>query len=147
MAALGITPAAWEAADRGWTERIEHDVVVATMYGQLFSQVGACRSRPPAERAARYRPGMPQDPVAMARAVQAIMAQAGAWLTRTRATSPRAASASRRRTCPWSPPPRPRTRYRRHPPTGGAAAEAERVQPAGADPDTPRPASLPTTRG
>ena len=24
----------------GWTERIEDDVVIATMYGQLFSQVG-----------------------------------------------------------------------------------------------------------
>ena len=34
------TPAAWEAAVEGWTERITDDVVVATMYGQLFSQVG-----------------------------------------------------------------------------------------------------------
>ncbi len=39
-AALGVTPAAWEAAIEGWTERIKDDVVIATMYGQLFAQVG-----------------------------------------------------------------------------------------------------------
>ncbi len=38
-AALGLTPAAWEAAIEGWTERIKGDVVIATMYGQLFAQV------------------------------------------------------------------------------------------------------------
>jgi hypothetical protein len=38
--ALGHTPEDWQAAMAGWTERIEDDVVVATMYGQLFSQVG-----------------------------------------------------------------------------------------------------------
>ena len=40
-AAIGVTPADWEAAIEGWTERIKDDVVIATMYGQLFSQVGA----------------------------------------------------------------------------------------------------------
>jgi len=40
MAALGHAPATWQAAVDGWVERITHDVVVATMYGQLFSQVG-----------------------------------------------------------------------------------------------------------
>jgi hypothetical protein len=39
-AALGHTPEDWDAAMAGWTERIEDDVVIATMYGQLFSQVG-----------------------------------------------------------------------------------------------------------
>ena len=39
-AAIGVTPADWEAAIEGWTERIKDDVVVATMYGQLFAQVG-----------------------------------------------------------------------------------------------------------
>jgi hypothetical protein len=39
-AALGHTPDDWKAAMEGWTERITHDVVIATMYGQLFSQVG-----------------------------------------------------------------------------------------------------------
>lgn len=39
-AALGHTPEDWKAAMAGWTERIENDVVIATMYGQLFSQVG-----------------------------------------------------------------------------------------------------------
>jgi hypothetical protein len=39
-AALGHTPEDWKAAMAGWTERIEDDVVIATMYGQLFSQVG-----------------------------------------------------------------------------------------------------------
>ena len=38
--ALGHTPEDWKAAMAGWTERIEDDVVIATMYGQLFSQVG-----------------------------------------------------------------------------------------------------------
>jgi hypothetical protein len=38
-AAIGVTPADWEAAMEGWTERIKDDVVIATMYGQLFSQV------------------------------------------------------------------------------------------------------------
>jgi hypothetical protein len=37
--ALGVTPADWEAAIEGWTERIKDDVVIATMYGQLFAQV------------------------------------------------------------------------------------------------------------
>lgn len=37
-AALGHTPEDWKAAMDGWTERITHDVVIATMYGQLFSQ-------------------------------------------------------------------------------------------------------------
>jgi hypothetical protein len=40
MAALGHPPEAWLAAVDGWTERLTHDVVLATMYGQLFSQVG-----------------------------------------------------------------------------------------------------------
>ena len=40
MAALGHPPEAWQAAVDGWTERIKDDVVVATMYGQIFSQVG-----------------------------------------------------------------------------------------------------------
>ena len=40
MAALGHPPETWQAAVDGWTERITDDVVVATMYGQLFSQVG-----------------------------------------------------------------------------------------------------------
>jgi len=39
-AAIGSTPDAWKAAMAEWTERFEHDVVIATMYGQLFSQVG-----------------------------------------------------------------------------------------------------------
>jgi hypothetical protein len=39
-AAIGVTPADWEAAIEGWTERIKDDVVIATMYGQLFAQVG-----------------------------------------------------------------------------------------------------------
>lgn len=39
-AALGVTPAGWQAAIEGWTARITHDVVIATMYGQLFAQVG-----------------------------------------------------------------------------------------------------------
>jgi len=38
--ALGHTPADWTAAMDGWTDRITHDVVIATMYGQLFAQVG-----------------------------------------------------------------------------------------------------------
>jgi hypothetical protein len=38
--ALGHTPEDWKAAMDGWTQRIEDDVVIATMYGQLFSQVG-----------------------------------------------------------------------------------------------------------
>jgi hypothetical protein len=40
LPALGFTVADWEPAMRGWTARIEDDVVLATMYGQLFSQVG-----------------------------------------------------------------------------------------------------------
>jgi hypothetical protein len=40
MTALGHTPEDWKAAMDGWTARIEDDVVIATMYGQLFSQVG-----------------------------------------------------------------------------------------------------------
>lgn len=32
-------PGAWELAIEGWTDRIKRDVVVATMYGQLFSWV------------------------------------------------------------------------------------------------------------
>lgn len=39
-AALGHTPEDWQAAMDGWTDRISHDVVIATMYGQLFSQAG-----------------------------------------------------------------------------------------------------------
>lgn len=39
-AAIGVSPADWEAAIDGWTERIKDDVVIATMYGQLFAQVG-----------------------------------------------------------------------------------------------------------
>jgi hypothetical protein len=39
-AALGVSPADWEAAMAGWSERIKDDVVVATMYGQLFAQAG-----------------------------------------------------------------------------------------------------------
>ena len=38
--ALGLTPEGWATAIEGWTERIEDDVVIATMYGQLFAQVG-----------------------------------------------------------------------------------------------------------
>ena len=45
MAALGHPPEAWQAAVDGWTERIKGDVVVATMYGQLFSQVGELPAR------------------------------------------------------------------------------------------------------
>ena len=44
--ALGHTPEEWRAAMAGWTERIEHDVVIATMYGQLFSQVGDLPLKP-----------------------------------------------------------------------------------------------------
>lgn len=40
MSALGHSPETWQAAVDGWTERITDDVVAATMYGQLFSQVG-----------------------------------------------------------------------------------------------------------
>ena len=39
-AAIGVSPDDWEAAIEGWTERIKDDVVIATMYGQLFAQVG-----------------------------------------------------------------------------------------------------------
>jgi hypothetical protein len=46
LPALGHTVAEWEAAMAGWTERITDDVVVATMYGQLFSQVGELPRRP-----------------------------------------------------------------------------------------------------
>ena len=45
--ALGHTPEDWRAAMDGWTERIEDDVVIATMYGQLFSQVGDLPLRSP----------------------------------------------------------------------------------------------------
>ena len=38
-AAVGITPADWKTAVDGWTERIKDDVVIATMYGQLYAQV------------------------------------------------------------------------------------------------------------
>ena len=38
-AALGVSPADWEAAIEGWTQRIKDDIVIATMYGQLFAQV------------------------------------------------------------------------------------------------------------
>jgi hypothetical protein len=47
LPALGHTVAEWEAAMAGWTSRITADVVVATMYGQLFSQVGDLPRRPP----------------------------------------------------------------------------------------------------
>ena len=53
---------------------------MATMYGQLFSQVGDLPLKAPL-RPASSVPRMPQDPMAMARAMQAIMAQAGAWVT------------------------------------------------------------------
>ena len=46
-AALGQTPENWQAAIDGWTERITDDVVVATMYGQLFSQVGRPAAQAP----------------------------------------------------------------------------------------------------
>jgi len=51
-AAIGVTPADWEAAIEGWTERITGDVVIATMYGQLFAQVGdlPMKGSPPANR-------------------------------------------------------------------------------------------------
>ena len=44
---LGHTPQDWKAAMDGWTARIEDDVVIATMYGQLFSQVGDLPLRTP----------------------------------------------------------------------------------------------------
>ncbi len=46
MAALGLPAESWQAAMDGWTERITDDVVVATMYGQLFSQVGDLPVKP-----------------------------------------------------------------------------------------------------
>ena len=36
-AALGISAADWDAASKGWTQRLTDDMVVATMYGQLFN--------------------------------------------------------------------------------------------------------------
>jgi hypothetical protein len=39
VGALGLDPTSWTAAVDGWTERITADVVLATFYGQLFSQV------------------------------------------------------------------------------------------------------------
>jgi hypothetical protein len=38
---LGITPSDWEAASKGWTQRLTDDMVVATMYGQLFNAAAA----------------------------------------------------------------------------------------------------------
>jgi hypothetical protein len=40
-AALGISAADWEAASAGWTQRLTDDMVVATMYGQLFNAAAA----------------------------------------------------------------------------------------------------------
>ena len=45
-AALGHTPQDWTAAMDGWTARMTEDVVVATMYGQLFSQALPLPLRP-----------------------------------------------------------------------------------------------------
>ena len=39
-AALGLSPADWDTAQHGWTQRCTDDMVVATMYGQLFTNVG-----------------------------------------------------------------------------------------------------------
>lgn len=47
LPALGLTVADWELALKGWGERTTHDVVVGTMYGQLFSQVGDLPLRSP----------------------------------------------------------------------------------------------------
>lgn len=35
--ALGIARADWDTASAGWTQRLTDDMVVATMYGQLFN--------------------------------------------------------------------------------------------------------------
>lgn len=40
LGALGHTGAEWDASVDAWTERITGDIVVAYLYGQLFSQVG-----------------------------------------------------------------------------------------------------------
>ena len=37
ITALGIGRADWDAASAGWTQRLTDDMVVATMYGQLFN--------------------------------------------------------------------------------------------------------------
>ena len=41
IAALGIARADWDAASAGWTQRLTDDMVVATMYGQLFNAAAA----------------------------------------------------------------------------------------------------------
>ena len=40
VGALGHTGAEWDASVAEWTERITGDIVLAYLYGQLFSQVG-----------------------------------------------------------------------------------------------------------
>lgn len=40
VGALGHTPAEWDASVAEWTRRVTDDVVIAYLYGQLFSQVG-----------------------------------------------------------------------------------------------------------
>jgi hypothetical protein len=44
--ALGLSAADWDAAQHGWTQRCTDDMVVATMYGQLFTNVGELPRRP-----------------------------------------------------------------------------------------------------
>ncbi|GAB3247518.1 hypothetical protein GCM10027448_10310 [Nocardioides dilutus] len=44
--ALGFGAADWEAAQQGWTQRCTDDMVVATMYGQLFTNVGELPRKP-----------------------------------------------------------------------------------------------------
>jgi hypothetical protein len=38
--ALGFSAGDWDAAQQGWTQRCTDDMVVATMYGQLFANAG-----------------------------------------------------------------------------------------------------------
>jgi len=45
-AALGFSATDWDAAVEGWTRRCTDDMVVATMYGQLFTNVGELPRRP-----------------------------------------------------------------------------------------------------
>jgi hypothetical protein len=45
-AALGFSAADWEVAQQGWTQRCTDDMVVATMYGQLFTNVGELPRKP-----------------------------------------------------------------------------------------------------
>ena len=45
VGALGHTLAQWDASVEEWTRRITDDVVLAYLYGQLFSQVGELPKR------------------------------------------------------------------------------------------------------